>query len=101
MVQPKNILFGTGAPLMVVSALDVDGVPTLPIDDWTHILDLREDPDQKLVRRITLWAHWNYVEAPDPPERDAAIVSVIDDTITDPLEALLRPVAMAAIPLGD
>lgn len=100
-MQPKNILFETGTPKMLAAALDGFGTPTLPIDEWTQVLDLRNDPDNTVVRRLHLWVHWNYVpEAPDPQEFSDAFVSVIDDTITDPVQAVLCSVANGIVPVG-
>ena len=76
MVQPKNVLFETGAPK--IAQLYSDGVDRFPADDWTQVLDLRDDPDQNIVRRVTLFAYRNLrlEDIPDPPIPSEVFVPV-------------------------
>lgn len=109
MTQPKNILFGDGAPTFVANVFDqATNFPDKPLEDWTTILDLRNDPDNTIVRRLTLWAHWNYVPSLDPQEQSAVIICAIDEALENsianpnqPVEALIYgTIGEAIIPLN-
>lgn len=94
MTQPKHILFGTGAPQVVVF---VDGSATA--DAWTQILDLREDPDQQIIRRVTLWAYRNIGSAGAAAPAAFAVVSVIDDSIITGTDTTNQVVGGAEFPI--
>jgi len=102
MTQPKNVIFETGAP-KIINEVTVDGVTYSAPDEWSVILDLREDEDQDVVRRVTLFAHRNVdTNVPDPPAAaTSAFVVVIDDSITTGEDAILEGlVAGCALPVG-